>query len=28
LSELHNSNPPNIFKHFNPRAHANWHFEG
>jgi hypothetical protein len=27
-SELHSSNPPNIFKHFDPRAHANWHFEG
>ncbi len=25
---LHSSNPPNIFKHFDPRAHANWHFEG
>ncbi len=26
-SGLHNSNPPNIFKHFDPRAHANWHFK-
>jgi len=26
-SGLHNSNPPNIFKHFDPRAHANRHFE-
>ncbi len=26
-SGFHSSNPPNIFKHFDPRAHANWHFE-
>ncbi len=26
-SGLHSSNPPNIFKHFDPKAHANWHFK-
>jgi hypothetical protein len=25
---LHSFNLPNIFKHFDPRAHANWHFKG